>query len=159
MAYIRLNMAEMVVSKENDILAIHGLGSCIGLVLFEPKSGIGAMAHVMLPCNISKNPNTKPGKYVDTAIDEMLSGLIHHGIDPKNLVAKICGGASMFKTSKDSNLCIGEKNIELAEKILKEKHIPIKAKDVGGDYGRTIEFDVNTGNIRISTVLAGTKYI
>lgn len=159
MAYIRLNMAEMVVSKNEDILAIHGLGSCLGLALYDPNRGIGAMAHVMLPCNLTKNPPLKPGKYVDTAIDEMLSGLKKYDITPENLVAKICGGARMFKTARDSKICIGEKNIELAEKILKEKGIPIRARDVGGNYGRSIEFDVKTGNIRINTVLAGTKYI
>lgn len=159
MAYIRLNMAEMMVSRDDDILAIHGLGSCIGLVIYGTKSKIGAMAHIMLPCNIHKNPSTKPGKYVDTAIDEMLNGLKDYGIDSKNLAAKICGGSRMFKTSKNTKLSIGEKNIELAEKILKEKQIPITAKDVGGDYGRTIEFEVKTGNIRIITVLSGTKYI
>lgn len=159
MAYIRLNMAELVISKDNDILAIHGLGSCLGLALYDPDRGIGAMAHIMLPCNLARNSGLKPGKYVDTAIDEMLNGLKKYGITPENLSAKICGGASMFKTARKDQICIGQKNIELAEKILKEKGIPIRARDVGGNYGRSIEFDIKTGNIRINTVQGEFTYI
>lgn len=159
MTYKRLNMAEMFVSDGNDVLAIHGLGSCLGIAIYDPTRGIGAMAHIMLPCNLTKSHRHKPGKYVDSAIDEMFNDLKKLGCDPENLVAKICGGSRMFKTRKDNRDCVGTKNIKLARKILKELGIHIIAEDVGGNYGRIVEFDVNTGIMRIVTVMTGTKYI
>ena len=138
MGYKKLNMTEMAVSNGSDVLAIHGLGSCLGVAIYDPEKGIGAMAHIMLPCNLTNSVQSKPGKYVDTAINEMVGDLEKRGCDPETLVAKICGGSRMFKTQRDKKNCIGVKNIKLARKMLKELGIRIIAEDVGGNYGRTI---------------------
>ncbi|MCL7414504.1 MAG: chemotaxis protein CheD [ANME-2 cluster archaeon] len=159
MAYRRVNMAEMVISSDNDVLAIHGLGSCLGLTIYDKSEGIGGMSHIMLPCNLANRPNVKPGKFVDSAIDEMVRELEKLGCNKKNLVAKICGGSMMFQTSKDSENCIGTKNIVQSKKLLKEKGIPLLAEDVGGNYGRIVEFDVKSGRMIIRTVHGESKVI
>ncbi len=159
MVYKRVNMAEMVISSKEDIFAIHGLGSCLGLTIHDPTRAVGAMAHVMLPCNLTGIASSKPGKYVDTAIDEMINGMKKFGCDQENMVAKMCGGSRMFKASKDNDQCIGAKNIKLATKILKQRNIPIAARDVGGDFGRIVEFDVKTGQMYIKTVAGDRKVI
>lgn len=117
------------------------------------------MAHVMLPTNFTGIANSKPGKYVDTVIDEMINGIKKLGCDQENMVAKMCGGSKMFKTSKDDDECIGAKNIKLATKILKQRNIPIDAKDAGGDFGRIVEFDVKTEQMYIKTVSGDIKVI
>lgn len=152
-------MAEMVISRNEDILAIHGLGSCLGLTIHDPIRGVGVMAHIMLPTNLTGIVDTKPGKYVDTAIDEMINLMKRYGCEQENMVAKICGGSRMFKTYKDDAEYIGTKNTKLAIQILKDRNIPIIARDVGGDFGRIVEFDVKTGQMYIKTVYGNRKLI
>lgn len=159
LAYKLVNMAELLISSDGDIFAIHGLGSCLGVVIHDPMKGIGAMAHIMLPCNLTDKSTNKPGKYVDTAIDEMLAGLKKLGCTQENLVAKLCGGARMFASNKKMGESIGDKNIKAVKMMLKEKGIPIIAEDLGSTYGRIVEFDVKSGKMLIKTAMAGTKII
>lgn len=116
-------------------MASIGLGSCVGLVIHDRHTGNGALVHIMLPS--SQGKTDRPGKYADTAIEVLLHELTRSGSSPANLVAKIAGGSAMFKTFS-GNLNIGDRNIEVIKKILKEKNIPIKGEDIGGCVGRTI---------------------
>ncbi len=112
-----------------------GLGSCVGLVIHDRDKRIGVLAHVMLP--LSQGKQERPGKYADSAVEIMISELVKAGSNPYSLVAKIAGGASMFK-SFSGNLNIGERNVDALRKLLKERNIAIVGEDVGGDMGRTI---------------------
>ncbi|HVP93701.1 MAG TPA: chemotaxis protein CheD [Methanoregulaceae archaeon] len=114
-----------------------GLGSCVGLVIHDRDKGIGVLAHIMLP--VSQGKQERPGKYADTAVEMMIGELAKAGSNPYSLVAKIAGGASMFK-SFSGNLNIGERNVEAIRKLLKERNIPIVGEEVGGDMGRTIVY-------------------
>ena len=112
-----------------------GLGSCVGLVIHDRDKRIGVLAHVMLP--LSQGKQERPGKYADSAVEIMISESVKAGSNPYSLVAKIAGGASMFK-SFSGNLNIGERNVDALRKLLKERNIAIVGEDVGGDMGRTI---------------------
>jgi chemotaxis protein CheD len=114
-----------------------GLGSCIGLIIHDREKGIGVLAHVMLP--LSQGKRERPGKYADTAVEMMINELVNAGCNPRSLVAKMAGGASMFK-SFTGNLNIGERNIEAIRILLKEHNIPLIGEDVGGNMGRTIVY-------------------
>jgi chemotaxis protein CheD len=116
-------------------MASIGLGSCVGLVIHDRKMATGSLVHIMLPS--SQGKTDRPGKYADTAIDILIKELTKNGSAPANLIAKIAGGSAMFKTFS-GNLNIGERNVEVIRKILKEKNIPIKGEDIGGCVGRTI---------------------
>jgi chemotaxis protein CheD len=121
----------------NTPMSSIGLGSCIGLIIHDRDKGIGVLAHVMLP--LSQGKRERPGKYADTAVDMMISELKNAGSNPRSLVAKMAGGASMFK-SFTGNLNIGERNIEAIRILLKEHNIPLIGEDVGGNMGRTIVY-------------------
>jgi chemotaxis protein CheD len=114
-----------------------GLGSCVGLIIHDRDKGIGVLAHVMLP--LSQGKRERPGKYADSAVETMISELVKAGCNPRSLVAKMAGGASMFK-SFTGNLNIGERNIEAIRILLKEHNIPLIGEDVGGNMGRTIVY-------------------
>ncbi|MCP1661938.1 MAG: chemotaxis protein CheD [Methanocalculus sp. MSAO_Arc1] len=114
-----------------------GLGSCIGLILHDSKLGIGAMAHIMLPESGGKKD--RPGKYADTALEIMLRDLARKGSSPKNLQAKLVGGAQMF-ANFSGNLSIGDRNAEAVKAGLKSHGIPIKGEDIGGSKGRTVQY-------------------
>lgn len=118
-------------------MATVGLGSCVALILFDRRSGIGAMAHVMLP--ESRGKTEKPGKFADTAIEVLLDELEQKGVLKTSLKAKLVGGASMFSTPSN-NLNIGERNINALRELLEKARITIEKEDVGGTSGRSVQF-------------------
>jgi len=124
-----------------------GLGSCIGLTLYDPQHKTGAMVHIMLPD--SSGRTERPGKYADTAIPLLIKELDKIGSNQRSLVAKIAGGACMFEYF-GTNLNIGERNTEKVRIGLKEQGIKLSAEDVGGKVGRSVTFfPANGGKVSI----------
>lgn len=119
-----------------------GLGSCIALVLHDPRRSIGACAHIMLPESGGKSD--RPGKYADTAVPLLIEELTALGGVKRSFVAKMVGGASMFSNFQ-GKLNIGERNIEAVRLHLEAHGIPVAAEDVGGTVGRTIFFNPQNG--------------
>ena len=121
---IKVGMADLNVCKAPDGLTTLGLGSCIGLTLYDPVTKIGGMVHYMLPDSTKVSNNSNKAKFADTGIDELLEKVIAAGASRSRLVAKIAGGAKMFEVSGLSDVGnIGARNAEAAKKILKEKGI------------------------------------
>jgi len=114
-----------------------GLGSCVGLSLYDDSASVGAMVHIMLPDSAGRTD--RPGKYADTAIALLVKELNALGCKNRSLVAKMAGGACMFEYF-GANLNIGERNAEKVRALLRENHIPIIAEDVGGKVGRSVTF-------------------
>lgn len=145
---INVGIGDLTINKAPFILETRGLGSCVGVTLYDKQNRIGALAHIMLPCFSSAvkenlNDNMK-FRYADYALPYMLDRMIFMGSDKRNIEAKIIGGASMFRR-KSSTLNIGEKNVDAVRKFLKDNFIKVRAEEVGGDMGRTIFFDLNSG--------------
>jgi len=153
MNIIRVGMADMNICKAPDRITTLGLGSCIGLVLFDIGSPICGMVHIMLPdSSISKNVEN-PAKFADTGVEKLISALVARGVPAKSLMAKMAGGARMFAIQGSGDfLKIGERNIEAVKNILEKRKIPIVASDCGGTYGRTIEFDPTTFRLKIKAI-------
>jgi chemotaxis protein CheD len=114
-----------------------GLGSCIGLTLYDNRLKVGAMVHIMLPESAGRTD--RPGKYADTAIPLLIKELSTLGCKNRSLVAKMAGGASMFEYF-GTNLNIGERNAEKVRALLKEHQIPLASEEVGGKVGRSVTF-------------------
>jgi chemotaxis protein CheD len=114
-----------------------GLGSCIGLTMYDPNLEIGAMVHIMLPESAGRTD--RPGKYADTAVPILVKELVALGCKNRSITAKIVGGACMFEYF-GTNLNIGERNAEKVRKLLKEHHISLASEDVGGKIGRSVTF-------------------
>ncbi len=124
-----------------------GLGSCIGLTLYDPNLKLGAMVHIMLP--ESGGRADRPGKYADTAVPLMVRELVALGCKNRSIVAKIAGGACMFEYF-GTGLNIGERNAEKVRVLLKECHIQLCAEDVGGKVGRSVTFlPADSGRVMI----------
>ena len=119
-----------------------GLGSCIGLTLYDDTQKVGAMVHIMLPESAGRQD--RPGKYADTAIPLPLKELGALGCRNRSLVAKMAGGACMFEYF-GTNLNIGERNAEKVRALLKEHNIPLIKEDVGGKVGRSVTFHPASG--------------
>jgi chemotaxis protein CheD len=157
--FVKVAMADLKVVNLTGILKTTGLGSCVGVTLYDPKSKVAGMAHVMLPSSeIAKEGTINIAKYADTAIPEMIKRMQALGAIVSRLEAKMAGGAQMFAFSSQSDtMRIGPRNAESCKEMLKKFAIPLKAEDTGGSYGRTIEFDCETGILLIRSVQHGIK--
>ncbi len=154
---INVGIADMGVSESPDILRTI-LGSCVGICLYDYNSKKGGMSHIMLPS--IKQKNTSYNKYADTAIPILVDKLVEFGAAKKNIVAKLTGGSTMFNVSENSIMGeIGKNNIRKVKEILDEMGISVVAEDVGGDYGRTIDFYLETGEVRIKSIGKDLKVI
>lgn len=157
---IRVGMADLNVCSSPDALTTLGLGSCVGIVLYDSTTKIAGMAHVMLPDSTRIRSNENVAKFADTGIDELVRRLEKMGVPKKRLVAKIAGGAQMFAfSSENSMLCVGKRNVEATKEKLKSLDIRIISEDTGDSYGRTIEFYPENGNLLIKTVGKEEKII
>ena len=150
---IKVGMADLNIAKAPNSLTTLGLGSCIGLTLYDPVAKIGGMVHYMLPDSTKLKNNEIIAKYGDTGIKELLRRVIAAGAVQRRIVAKIAGGARMFEVSGLSSVGnVGDRNSEQAKAILKELKIPLVAEDTGLNYGRTVILDCETGDFIIKAV-------
>ncbi len=150
-----VGMAQFLVTEAPVVIRSTGLGSCIGIALYDPFARVGGLAHAMLPKHRPGRDDNK-AKYVDTAIDAMLLEMEVRGASRVNIVAKLAGGSHMFP-ELESSMVIGAKNVAAAQGYLGSLGIPILAQDVGGNCGRTVEFDCQDGSLSISTINKLTK--
>ncbi len=157
---IKVGMADLNVAKAPVFLTTLGLGSCVGIILYDKVNKIGGLAHIMLPSSLEIKNNSNKAKFADTGIDELISQMIKIGARRNNLVAKIAGGSQMFSFNSDSNILkIGERNVIAVKEKLKSLNIRISSEDTGGNFGRTIILDSTDGSLYIRTIGHGEKTI
>ncbi|OLS17056.1 MAG: Chemoreceptor glutamine deamidase CheD [Candidatus Heimdallarchaeota archaeon LC_2] len=160
MTEYRARIGEIIIGKKNDLLGAIALGSCVGIVIYDIRLNIAALAHVALPEELFTSHKktikniTFPGRYADTAVVECLRLLKKKekkGVKRTNLKAKIAGGSRMFGTKGllGGGLNIGDRNIKASIENLKANKIPLEAKDVGGNSSRTIKFDLANFDLKI----------
>ena len=156
----RVGMADLKTGVYPEILTTLGLGSCVGICLFDPIKKIIGMAHIMLPSITQSKNKTNLAKFADTAVERLIEDMIRLGACKDDIRAKLAGGAQMFSfTSKNDIMRIGERNVIASKHILKEKGIEIVAEDVGGNYGRTINLHSDNGVLTVKTIGHGIKEI
>lgn len=157
---IKVGMADYNICKSPDAITTLGLGSCVGIVLYDSRTKIAGMVHVMLPDSTTVKNNENKAKFADTGIDLLISDMIKAGALRAALTAKIAGGAQMFAfTSNNEALRVGERNVEAAKKKLSQLKIRLLAEDTGLNYGRTIEFYPEHGGLLIKAIGKEPKMI
>ena len=155
---IKVGIADMNVVSAPDTIRTSGLGSCVGLVLYDEAARRAGLLHVMLPdSSLSRSDVINKAKFADTGVTELI---IQLGVPVYRLKAKMAGGAQMFQfSSQKDTMRIGPRNVEAIREQLKRHHIPLVAEDVGGSSGRTVEFDPQTAGLTIRTVNAGERIL
>lgn len=157
---IRVGMADLNICKAPDTIITVGLGSCIGLTLYDPVLKIGGMVHYMLPDSTVMANNSNIAKFADTGIPELLKRVTRAGANRGRLVAKIAGGAKMFEVAQMSSIGgIGARNAMAAKQILSKLNIKLIAEDTGLNYGRTVELHCDTGDFYIKAIKKPVKII
>ncbi len=158
---IKVGIADSKIVKAPSVIRTAGLGSCVGVVIYDERIRLAGMVHVMLPdSRLAKEGPLKAAKYADTGVSQLVRDIRLHGGRLHCLKAKIAGGAQMFEFSTGSDLMrIGPRNVAAVKKALTYYQIGITGEDCGGNSGRTIEFDPLTSSLAVRTVNQGVREI
>jgi chemotaxis protein CheD len=158
---IKVGIAQMDVVKVPNTIRTSGLGSCVGVVLYDESKHIAGLIHIMLPdSSLGRMDSINVAKFADTGIEALIALLQVEGVSKFNLKAKLAGGAQMFQfTSDKDTMRIGPRNVEAVKEQLKKHNIRITGEDTGGNSGRTIEFNPLTSKLNIRTVNQGVSEI
>jgi len=155
---IKVGMADYKTGRNPNSLISYGLGSCVGIALYDAVNKIGGLAHIMLPDSTQARSTDNPAKFADTALPLMLNEMLKMGAIKARVTAKIAGGAQMFTFANATDVMrVGERNAEAVRMLLKKMEIRILADDTGGNYGRTVELRIDTGIYRVRTIAQGEK--
>jgi len=148
---ITVRIATLKVVSDPRILVCRGLGSCVGVALWDEKAGVGGMSHILLPSEEFSIKKDDPEKFANQAIGIMVNKMIEIGAFKRRIVAKIAGGARMFSSMnpKPNRIHVGKRNVIAVKEKLKQLKVPIVAEDVEGTKGRTMEFDTKSGRVVI----------
>jgi len=144
-------VGDMKTGEKEDLLVTHALGSCLGLIVYDPQEHIGGLLHAMLP--LSKINRDKamanPYMFVDTGVPTLFKKLYEMGAEKSRLVVKAAGCGNPM--GKNEMFKIGERNYTVLKKLLWKNNILLKAEDIGGTKSRTVNLDISTGQTIISS--------
>jgi len=157
-----VGIGQMCVAHSPARLICLGLGSCVAIALWDASTKIGGMAHVMLPdekCAPKRVIDNPAAKFGTTAVKALVSEMKKEGANVYTMVAKIAGGANMFKDVGLEMKDIGLKNADAVKCSLMEGRIRVVGEDVGGTHGRTVDLDTTTGKLYIKTIRGRNKVI
>ncbi len=155
---IKVGMADYKTGRNPSSLISYGLGSCVGIALYDSINKIGGLAHIMLPDSTQARSAENPAKFANTALPLMLEEMLKMGAVKQRITAKIAGGAQMFTFANATDVMrVGERNAQAVRALLKKMDIRMLADDTGGNYGRTVELRLDTGIYRVRTIAQGEK--
>jgi chemotaxis protein CheD len=138
-----------VAAQDGESLVTYGLGSCIGIVIWDPVAHVGGMLHFMLP-ESSQDPEkaaANPFLYADTGIPLLFKTAYKLGADKKRLLVRVAGGAQVL--DGDGVFNIGKRNYLAMKKIFWKAGVMVHAEEVGGAVSRTLRLDINSGRLLV----------
>jgi chemotaxis protein CheD len=151
MNLVRVRIADYGVLKEAGLLITIGLGSCVGIALYDPGIKVAGLSHILLADSTNFAKRDNPAKFADTAVPLLLYEMERAGANRKRIRAKIAGGSELFNY-KNGSESIGSRNISAVKKALVSAGIPLMASDLGGTQGRTMQLNVADGLVLITRV-------
>jgi chemotaxis protein CheD len=141
MKYI-VAVGDMKCGGGKDVLVTYALGSCLGLMIYDPAVQVGGLLHAMLP--LSKiNPEkarTNPFMFVDTGVPELFRAVYNQGGQKKNLIVKAAGCGNPIGNSEMFK--IGDRNLIVLKKLLWKNNVLLSSEDTGGTEARTVQLDL-----------------
>lgn len=155
---VLVGISEMEVARGPGTLGALGLGSCVAVILHDAHARIGGLAHVLLPStSVGRKNDDAPGRYAPTAVEALLQKMRALGASPARVTARLVGGASMFTgLQPPGTIQMGERNVHAAREALHRHGIRLTGEVVGGDYGRSVEFDLESGRVKVTSYQHGT---
>jgi chemotaxis protein CheD len=151
-----VGLAEYAISRNPDeILVAYGLGSCIGVVMTDPGTGLSGLLHAVLPRagDGLSSATANPHKYVESGIESLIASLVKAGAERARLIVRIVGGANMVMSSDSTHpFDIGTRNIEAARSTLNRLKMALTAAEVGGHSGRTVRVYIAQSRVTVRVI-------
>lgn len=147
---ITVGVGECAVSaRGEDTLVTYGLGSCIGVTIWDPELKVGGMLHFLLPDSKGDSGKAKehPGMYADTGIPLLFRKAYQLGAEKRRLLVRVAGGAHVL--DGEGPLDIGKRNYLAMKKIFGKAGVMIHGREVGGVVWRTMRLDVGSGRVML----------
>jgi chemotaxis protein CheD len=144
-------VGDMKAGSNDDLLVTHALGSCLGLMVYDPQARVGGLLHAMLPLSKINPEKAKknPYMFVDTGVPALFRTLYEMGGLKKRMIVKAAGCGNPL--GKNEMFKIGERNYTVLKKLLWKNNVMLKAEDVGGTASRTVNFTLSDGVTILST--------
>lgn len=156
---IEVTLGEIAVAEAPAVLMTAALGSCVGVAIYDQHVHRGGLAHVMLPSPTSARPGDgRPARFADWAVPELVRQLQERGSLKRRLVAKIAGGAAMFR-GEGIGAGIGQRNVAEVKRQLALMSIPLLAEDTGEAHARTVEFSLSNGELLVRSYQFGVRHL
>lgn len=138
-----------VSAQSGESLVTYGLGSCIGVAIWDPATRVAGLLHFMLP-ESSTDPAkaaNNPYLYADTGIPLLFKSAYKLGAEKKRLIVRVAGGAQVL--DGDGVFNIGKRNYLSLKKIFWKAGVMIHAEETGGSVSRTLRLEVETGKLTV----------
>ena len=153
-----IGVGDMAVSNNRStVLSTYALGSCIGLIAYDPVALCGGILHLMLP-EASVSPQkalTQPAMFADTGLPMFFKALLGLRAERARIRLCIAGGASVL--SGQDPFKIGERNTRATMDFIKRNQLNIAHAETGGTISRTIHLELSTGIVNLHTAAAKSK--
>jgi chemotaxis protein CheD len=147
-----IGVGDMAVSNNTQvILSTYALGSCVGVVAYDPAVKAGGILHLMLPdSTISPDKALKqPAMFADTGLVNFFRALTGLKADRSRLRLFVAGGASVI--SGNDPFRIGERNRQVTLEFLSRNGLSVRHAEVGGTINRTLHLEMSTGTVTLKT--------
>jgi chemotaxis protein CheD len=153
-----VKVADWAVEMGDAMIVTLGLGSCVACVLHDSGSGVGGLAHILLPSATLARDHSNPAKFPETAVPLLVDEMKRLGAIPERLRARLVGGAAMFANLGSPGVALmGERNVIATRAALKTARIPVVAEDTGAGYGRSVYFHLPNGRLEVRSVQHGVR--
>lgn len=144
---IEVATGEVKVAQAPAFLQCLALGSCVAVILYDEEKKVGGIAHVMLPSPIQEEVKSEDSlKYAGRAVRELVKQLCELGAGEERLAARLVGGARVIPDAPD----VGKENVAVIRNTLREMGIRVADEHLGGAVGRSVLFNVATGELQIN---------
>jgi len=156
---VSVGIGQLAVSKDpREVLVAYGLGSCIGVTVWDPQARVGGLVHVLLPDSEGRRCDSKePARFADVGIDVLVQKVVEAGAMPRRLIVKLAGGAAVLGPANAEKFKIGDRNAEAIHQRLKRHGLSPIAADTGGVKGRTLEMHLATGKTYVRTAASAAS--
>lgn len=156
---VAVGLGEMMVTGDPAMsLACFGLGSCICLCAYDPKSRVAGMAHIVLPQSSGGVEDEYATKYADIAVPRLIEDMVRNGASKARLIVKLVGGAQMIQSVEFSDILeMGNRNLEMTKKALAGNGVGITASETGGNSGRSVWMFVDSGKVMVRKAGEGAR--
>ena len=145
---ITLHPGDVALGQHGDTLETL-LGSCVAIVITDPRRTVGAMCHIV-HSRPAPSSTRATGAYADVALDTMVELLQQRGITVRLCEAYVYGGGNMFPQLEQAP-SVGDDNADWALGALSALGIRVLAVDLGGAAYRRLSWTIGRAAPQVIT--------